>query len=175
MLNFFFWGGRPHSTNHPSGGVVGRMTHNITVGEGGVFHFNMWKILINKFITKRTHGEGGGGGPNVLTRITDLHVVAGRRKPLEEEDRAGGQLNRNQGHQHPAGSVERLQEGRGGYDAGSFGNLAKQIRVEILSWKETLRRILNKGGYRWAESWVLKSLRTYHLLKKNLVDPKQLI
>ncbi len=63
--------------------------------------------------------------------IADLHVVAGRRKPLEEEDRAGGQLNGDQGHQHPAGSVERLQEGSGRYDAGSFGNLAKKS-VEML-------------------------------------------
>ncbi len=64
--------------------------------------------------------------------ITDLHVVAGRRKPLEEEDRAGGQLNRDQGHQHPAGSVERLQEGRGRNDAGPFGDLAKELSVEML-------------------------------------------
>ena len=41
-----------------------------------------------------------------------LHVVPWRREPFEEKDATGSHLDGDQGHQHPARRVERLQEGR---------------------------------------------------------------
>ena len=55
-------------------------------------------------------------------KIPYLHVISGWRKPFEEKYAASSHLDGHQGHQHPAGRVKGLQEGRGGDDPGALGH-----------------------------------------------------
>jgi len=44
----------------------------------------------------------------LLRRRHQLHVVAGRRQPLEQEDGEGRSLDGHDGNQHPGQGVERF-------------------------------------------------------------------